>query len=66
MDKPFDMTRYILAIKGGKVVYKAKDSRQMAEYLKPEHTASVETIARSIRRCVNNDVLYGGYLFVEV
>lgn len=58
--------RYIVAIRGGMVVHRAPNSRAMARLIQPETNATVETVARNIRKRIDTGILYAGYLFVEI
>lgn len=60
--------RKVAAIKDGKVVCQAPFSRKLAEILKAKtkSDATVETIARVIRKKMNTGFSYLGYTFIEV
>ena len=60
--------RKVAAVLNGKVVFKADFSRQLAEMIKAETNtdANIETIARSIRKRMDTNKPYLGYLFIEI
>ena len=60
--------RKVAALKDGRVMHKADFSRKLAEILKSEtgSPASVETIARVIRKKMNTGSSYLGYTFIEI
>lgn len=58
----------VAAIKNGKVVECGNFSRELAEKLKKDSTlcASVETVARVIRKTIDTGKMYYGYTFVRI
>lgn len=59
--------RKVAAIKNGKIAYTANFSRELAEQMKPHFpNASVETVARSIRKKMDTGSLYQGFSFMSI